>query len=91
MKLSRGKCRLDTGKKSFTQRVVKRWNGPPQGSGHSTSLFEFEKCSDNALRHMVWFLGCPACGQELDSMILPTLACTYESRSVVLDSLAKLL
>lgn len=49
--------------------MIEDWNGP-QGSGRSSSLFKFEKHSDNILRWMVWFLGCPACGQELDSMIL---------------------
>lgn len=36
----------------------------------AAACFKFKKHSDNILRWMVWFLGCPACGQELDSMIL---------------------
>lgn len=46
----------------------------PQGSGHSTSLREFKKWLDSALRHIRWFLGLSCAEPGVWSWwVLPTL------------------
>ena len=38
----------------------------PQGSSHVSELPEFKEHLDDALRHMVWFLGGSLWSQEMD-------------------------
>lgn len=61
-----GRVRLDIRKRFFTQSVVRHWN---REVVTAPSLPEFKKSLDKAVRHMMWFSGCPVQGQELDSMI----------------------
>ncbi|RMC15498.1 hypothetical protein DUI87_07690 [Hirundo rustica rustica] len=54
LKLCQGRFWLNIRERFFTQRVLGHWNRLPRESGHSTTLTEFKKCLDNALRHVVW-------------------------------------
>lgn len=70
LKLSQGRVRLGSRKRFFTKRVVEHQNSFPREVVTAPNLSEFKKGLDNAFRHGVGFLGCPAQGQQLDSMIL---------------------
>lgn len=55
--------------KVLHQRVVDMAQDP-QDISQSTELPEFKEHLNNALSHWVWFLGRPAWGQRLDSVVL---------------------
>ena len=53
LKLHQWTFRLDTGKNSFSKRVVRLWNVFPWEVGKSLSLEMFKKPLDIVLRHMI--------------------------------------
>lgn len=70
IKLNQERLRSDIRKRFFTERVVEHWNRLAWAVVTAPSLSEFRKCLDNALRHRVGFLWCPAQDWELDSILM---------------------
>jgi len=53
LKLKKGRCKLDTRKKFFTLRAVRRWHRFPRGVEHALSLETFKVRLDEALSNLV--------------------------------------
>ena len=70
MELGQGRIALSVRERFCTQRVVGHWDRLPRAVVTASSLPEFKKCLDNALRHGVWFWVGPVWSQELDLMII---------------------
>ena len=54
-KLKEGRCRLDTGKKFFTVRMVKHWSRLPREAVAAPSLAGFKARLDGALSTLGWW------------------------------------
>jgi len=54
-KVEEGRCRLDTRKKFFTMKVVKRWKRLPRGVVDAVSLETFKVRLDRALSNLTLF------------------------------------
>lgn len=52
----------------FTQKRAGHWKGVPREAVTRRSLEVFKKCLDNALRHMMCFLGYPAQDLNFDDL-----------------------
>lgn len=72
------------------QKVAEHWNRLPREARTAPSPSVFKKCLDNAFGYMVGLLGCPAQGQELDSMILmgPFQLCIFYDSVIYYISMA---
>lgn len=66
MKLRQRKCRLDN-RESFSPR---EWLSTRMGFPREAVTAPGSVWTILSGRHMVWSLGCPTCGQDLDSVIL---------------------